>query len=58
MTLNWNEFQDDCAHLDAKDLWDWNNEQIEYSCKWRVHSSCPKNCEAYLKETVIGILQK
>lgn len=57
MILNEKNLKNDCTHLDSSnvELLEWWK---EYLCKWRVHSSCPKNCESYVKEKIVEILEK
>ncbi len=57
MTLNEKDLKDDCNYLETSNI-EWLESWIEYLCKWRVHSSCPKNCESYVKEKTIEILEK
>lgn len=57
MNLHERELKNDCAHLETSNI-KWLESWEEHLCKWRVHSSCPKSCESYVKEQTIEILEK
>ncbi|MDD5212861.1 MAG: hypothetical protein PHG82_00325 [Candidatus Gracilibacteria bacterium] len=57
MALDGTDFNDDCAHLDTSNI-ELLGSGKEHLCKGSVHSSCPKDCELYVKEQTMGVLEK